>query len=277
MATTTTTTATVTVGGGTTVDNLNVLDTSKSNDLSGVEIITWTEVYSALFSTTKLSTQSQTLFDAFNAGSVKLTFQLGSFDYTIYRDGPLGNYKIESSSDLGLYSSLTGDLTSSGVYQTNTALLSTFLTNANSLFGTTALLTSADIDGGASKDNIQGIANNLNIHNIIQGGTGADIMSGGMDADYFVYKTAGDSAIGGQLNSGGSYAQTWDQITNFGQNAAGAGVDKLDFAALALAAGQSLSWQGPKLANTTDLGPTTGKYAVWYTTDGSGGSFVYAD
>src|SRR6266849_8900033 len=99
--TTTTTTTTATVGGGTTVDNLNVLDTSKTNDLSGVEIITWTEVYSALFSTTKLSTQSQTLFDAFNAGSLKLTFHLNSTDYVIYRDGPTGNYQIvKATSDL---------------------------------------------------------------------------------------------------------------------------------------------------------------------------------
>ena len=48
MATTTTTTGTVTVGGGTTVDNLNVLDSSKTNDLSGVEIITWSEVALAM-------------------------------------------------------------------------------------------------------------------------------------------------------------------------------------------------------------------------------------
>src|SRR6266404_106411 len=153
MATTTPTTTTispVTVGGGTTVDNLNVLDSSKSNDLGGVEIITWSEVCSALFSTTKLSTQSQTLFDAFNAGSLKLTFLLGSTDYTIYRDGPLGNYQIAyATSDLGLYSSLTGDPTPSAVvvYQTSKVLLSDFLTAANTLFGTTALLTSADIDG----------------------------------------------------------------------------------------------------------------------------------
>src|SRR6266446_126543 len=129
MATTTTTTTigTVTVGGGTTVDNLNVLDASKTNDLSGMEVITWSEVYSALFATAKLSTQSQTLFDAFNAGSLKLTFQLNSTDYTIYRDGPTGNYQIVyASSDLGLYSSLTGDPTPSAVvvYQTSKVLLS---------------------------------------------------------------------------------------------------------------------------------------------------------
>src|SRR6478735_2713252 len=92
--TTTTTTGTVTVGGGTTVDNLNVLDSSKTNDLSGLEVITWNEVSAALFGT-KLSTQNQTLFDAFNAGTLKLTFQVNSTDYTIYRDVASGNYRIE--------------------------------------------------------------------------------------------------------------------------------------------------------------------------------------
>src|SRR5205814_2544520 len=110
MATTTTTTTTATVGGGTTVDNLNVLDTSKTNDLSGLEIITWNEVSAALFGT-KLSTPNQTLYDAFYAGTLKLTFQVGSIDYTIYHDVASGNYRIEqTSSDLGLYSTLTGDL-----------------------------------------------------------------------------------------------------------------------------------------------------------------------
>ena len=44
MATTTTTTATVTVGGGTTVDNLNVLDAIKTNDTNGVEYIYWSDI-----------------------------------------------------------------------------------------------------------------------------------------------------------------------------------------------------------------------------------------
>src|SRR5215210_3869602 len=101
MATTTTTTTTATVGGGTTVDNLNVLDSSKTNDLGGVEIITWSEVSAALFGT-KLSTQNQTLADAFAAGDLKLTFQSGSVFYTLYVDKVTHNYRIELvSSNLG--------------------------------------------------------------------------------------------------------------------------------------------------------------------------------
>src|SRR6266404_76797 len=158
--TTTTTTATVTVGGGTTVDNLNVLDTSKTNDLSGMEVITWTEVSAALFGT-KLSTQSQTLLDSFNAGSLKLTFAVNSDFYTIYRDASTGNYRIEhTSSDLGLYSSTQGDLAANSVPYTTYTTFSDFLTAANTLISLTSLLTSADIDGGVSKDNIQGIASN---------------------------------------------------------------------------------------------------------------------
>src|SRR5258705_10722209 len=101
MATTTTTTATV--GGGTTVDNLNVLDTTKTNDLSGVETITWTEVSAALFGT-KLSTQNQTLADAFAAGDLKLTFQSGLNFYTLYVDKVTLTYHIEQTgTNLGLY------------------------------------------------------------------------------------------------------------------------------------------------------------------------------
>src|SRR5439155_951892 len=68
----------------------------------------------------------------------------------------------------------------------------------------------------------------------------------------------------GQLNSGGNLAQTWDQITNFH-----VGIDKLDLTKLA--GSTSLTWIGP--ANTT----SAGAYKVWYNSDGSGGSFVYAD
>src|SRR6266849_9483057 len=304
MATTTTTTATV--GGGTTVDNLNVLDGIKSNDLGSLQIITWADVAAALGSTTN-ATQTQTIQTAFTNGQLSLTFQLvANVYYTI--DHTTTGYVIAQTDQYGFQSGqfdvYTNQLVSFATaptlppnLQSPTTSLSAFLTNVGSFLGQASAIITADLDGGSGKDVIQGIVGDGSlstgwIHNIIQGGTGADVLSGGSGSDYFVYNTANDSWFGGQLNSGGSYAQTWDQITNFGQNAVGAGVDKLDFTALvndtwaaglitggqtALAAGKTaLSWLGLKAANTTDLG-AAGKYAVWYTPDGSGGSFVYAD
>src|SRR5207249_9693217 len=86
------------------------------------------------------------------------------------------------------------------------------LYNFNSGLWTGSNLITADIDGGAGKDVIQGIANNSTITNIIQGGAGADILSGGIGKDIFVYTSVNDSPYAGQLNSGGQQAQTWDQI-----------------------------------------------------------------
>src|SRR6266576_7187961 len=97
--TTTTTTTTATVGGGTTVDNLNVLDSSKTNDLSGIEIITWSEVSAALFSSQN-ATQVQTLQSSFNAGNLTLTFQAGTIFFTISSDGA-GNYTIAQTDKYG--------------------------------------------------------------------------------------------------------------------------------------------------------------------------------
>src|SRR6266851_287612 len=78
--TTTTTTGTVTVGGGTTVDNLNVLDAIKTNDTNGVEYIYWSDVSTLLLSTTN-ATQTTTIQQAFQAGQLLLTFQVGSSSY----------------------------------------------------------------------------------------------------------------------------------------------------------------------------------------------------
>src|SRR5439155_23276292 len=96
----------------------------------------------------------------------------------------------------------------------------------------------------------------------------------GQIANIFTYSSANDS-----FNGTGSQ---WDVINNFNE-----GVDKLDFRQLindpyagvktAFSSGLGeFFWKGQQVANTTNL-VAAGAYAVWYATDGSGGSFVYAD
>src|SRR4051812_2210228 len=247
MATTTTTTTTATVGGGTTVDNLNVLDTSKTNDTGGLEVINFSEIAS-LLTTAKLPTQSQTIYDAFTSGSLTLTFQKDATFYTIFKNTTSGLYEIDStSSNLGTYAA-------AGLSVYSNSNLTTFLNTivSNGYLSGASLLTTADLDGGSAKDVIQGISSNANIHNVIQGGTGADVLSGGLSSDYFVYKAIADSAAAGQTNPGGNPAQTWDQITNF-SHAQG---DKIDLTALANTFG-SFSWGGA-------AGPVAGVNSVWY-------------
>src|SRR5437870_5876420 len=60
--------------GSATVTNLNILDTSKTNDTGGVENITLAEVGSALFPTTN-ATQTLTVDAAFWTNHIQLTFQ----------------------------------------------------------------------------------------------------------------------------------------------------------------------------------------------------------
>lgn len=207
------------ITNGTTVENLNILDTNQSNDTAGQEIITWTEVYNALFSTTN-ATQTATIRDAFSSGSLKLTFGTSNgLFYTIYQDA--SGYHLDQTDEYGVRSGVdpyTGQ-NLSFTYQRSFSKSGELGSAVTSLFSintaSEAKLVTVDLDGGAGKDNMQGVLSNASIHNIIQGGAGADVMSGGLGADYFVYKSAGDSPAAGQPNSGGQLAQAWDVITNF--------------------------------------------------------------
>ncbi|WP_018260350.1 Ig-like domain-containing protein, partial [Methylobacterium sp. WSM2598] len=266
--------ATQTTSNGTTVENLNVLDTNTANDVGGKEIITWSEVSAFLTSTTN-ATQTQTLQSAFSAGSLALTFNLGNNVYFTIKHTSAG-YVIVQTDQYG-YVPGTGpvdpygtfalgalsDTTAAAVASLNQTYptLSSFVSAVNSVLGSTSALVTADVDGGAGRDNIQGITSNTAIHNIIQGGAGADVMSGGLGADFFVYTSVNDSPAAGQLNSGGQLSQSWDQITNF-SSAQG---DKIDLTALG-----SFAWGG-------NAGPKAGVPSVWYTSDGNGGSYVLVD
>ncbi|WGS19721.1 Ig-like domain-containing protein [Bradyrhizobium sp. ISRA463] len=292
---------------GTTVDNLNVLDAIKTNDTSGIEYIYWADI-STFLTTSTNATQTVTIQQAFEAGQLLLTFQVGSSFYTIgynstasvyYQSGLPAGFFLEQTDQYGTpvsqFDPITGQTVTGSaqpLLEGFTGSLADFVTQVNnlkvnnvSLFtGTTQLITDT-IDGSAGKDNIQGIASNAAIHNIIQGGSGADVLTGGIGSDYFVFAKATDSPVAGQLNSSGQLAQTWDQITNFQ-----VGTDKIDFSQLindqsvssaggvtAFAAGLAeFRWFGAQPANTSSMGSGNG-YGVWYTPDGSGGVYVYAD
>ncbi|MGY4320558.1 uncharacterized protein YdeI (BOF family) [Bradyrhizobium sp. JR3.5] len=289
-------------GTGTTVDNLNVLDAIKTNDTNGVEYIYWADI-STFLTTGTNATQTVTIQQAFQAGQLLLTFQVGTSYYTIgynssssvyYQSGLGSGFFLEQTDQygkpVGQFDPITGQVVTGAQQALLSGIsgsISDFVAKVNnlSLFsGSTQLITDS-IDGGAGKDNIQGIASNAAIHNIIQGGAGADVLTGGLGSDYFVFARATDSPAAGQLNSGGQLAQTWDQITNFQ-----VGSDKIDFSQLisdqsvasaggvtAFAAGLAeFRWFGAQSANTTSMGSANG-YGVWYTPDGSGGSYVYAD
>src|SRR5438067_9136674 len=142
MATTTTTTA-PTVGGGTTVDNLNVLDTSKSNDTGGNEFITLLEVATALFPTTN-ATQTLTIDSSFWSGGLRLTFSIGGQYYTIWGATSSSNaqsIQIAQTDALGSYATaLTA--TAAGTLSINPTWTTTndinqFLTFVSANTGTT--------------------------------------------------------------------------------------------------------------------------------------------
>src|SRR6266481_7705063 len=99
------TTTTATVGGGTTVDNLNVLDTSKTNDTGGTEYITLQEVANALFPTSN-ATQTLTIDSSFWTGNLRLTFSIAGATYTIWGAGT-GTIDIASTDSLGNYTTTT--------------------------------------------------------------------------------------------------------------------------------------------------------------------------
>src|SRR6266568_2006297 len=90
----------------TTVINLNVLDTSKTNDGTG-ETITLAEVAAALFPTTN-ATQTQTIDSLFWGSGLQLTFQVGAAWYTISATS-LYNIQVAQTDR---YGTLTGSITS---------------------------------------------------------------------------------------------------------------------------------------------------------------------
>src|SRR4029079_10693213 len=93
------------------------------------------------------------------------------------------------------------------------------------------------------------------------GGTGADQLMGGAGNDIFVYSTVADSPFS-------PTARSYDVITNFQP-----GIDKIDLTPLNSPNQAQLVWDGAKAIGTTTGDP----FGVWYTSDGSGGVFVFAD
>lgn len=244
----------------TTVENLNILDTSSTNDTSGTEIISLQEVLNALFSATN-ATQTVTIDSSFWTSGLTLTFRASTGVYYTIGATSSDHFTVTQTDQ---YGNVTGSHT--GITATTaSSFLSQVSTFTGSTLTNTSLLTTTEIDGGASKDNIQGISNNVKIANIITGGAGADVMTGGLGADHFVYTSVSNSPAVGQLNSGGQLAQTWDTITNF-SHAQG---DKIDLSQLASNLGISLTWNGP--VAPTALQYNSGQNTVWYGSDGNGG------
>ncbi|MBZ9848180.1 Ig-like domain-containing protein, partial [Mesorhizobium sp. CA14] len=249
-----------TTNSGATVDNLNVLDTLASDNTGGTQIIELQDIASALFPSTN-ATQLQTIDNAFWSDNLTLTFQAaGTGHYYTLLATSLNNFELVQSDNYG--NALAG--ASAVTFSANSAstFLSAFSSNA-SLAGSglsgTSLLTALDINSTIGKNVFQATLN-------------------GQIANIFSYGSANDS-----LNGTGSQ---WDVINSFNE-----GVDKLDFRKLlndssivGSQGGQTASsaglgeffWKGQQSANTTNLG-AAGAFAVWYTTDGSGGSFVFAD
>src|SRR5260370_175449 len=129
MAPTTTTTATVTVGGGTTVDNLNVLDAIKTNDTNGVEYIYWSDI-STFLTTSTNATQSQTIQQEFSGGQLFLTFSVSNSYYTIGYSTATQKYFVELTDALG---HPTGSVDTTTGLSASASLYSA-LTGTNSLF-----------------------------------------------------------------------------------------------------------------------------------------------
>ena len=247
---------TSTTNNGATVDNLNVLDTITADNTGGAEIIELQDIANALFPSTN-ATQTITIDNTFWSGNLSLTFQAaGSHLYYTLKATALESFTLVQSDQYG--NAISGATPVTFSANSASAFLSAFSTNLqliSSGLSSTSLLTALDITGGVGKNVFQATLN-------------------GEIANIFSYASATDS-----FNGTGSQ---WDVINNFNE-----GVDKLDFTKLlidAYANGNTASsnglaefiWMGLKPANTTSLG-ATGAFAVWYTTDGSGGSFVYAD
>ncbi|TPK70433.1 hypothetical protein, partial [Mesorhizobium sp. B2-4-17] len=249
-----------TTSNGATVDNLNVLDTLTSDNIGGSQIIALQDIAYALFATTN-ATQLQTIDNAFWTDNLTLTFQAaGTGQYYTLWATSLDNFSFAQSDHYG--NLLAGSPAVTFSAHSASAFLSAFSSNPSlvgSGLSSTSLLASLDINSSIGKNVFQATVN-------------------GQIANVFSYASATDS-----FNGTGSQ---WDVINNFK-----AGVDKLDFRKLlndnmivGAQGGQTASsaglgeffWKGQQSANTTNLG-AAGAFAVWYTTDGSGGSFVYTD
>jgi len=247
-----------TSSNGATVDNLNVLDAN------GLQLI---NVASVLFSSTN-ATQTVTIDSAFWTDNLTLTFAGTTaqtyFTITGFTASSGNHYFVVSQSDQNGF--ITGN-SSGPIYVTSSTTASAFVTAATNaaatIGGGSTLLSSSvlaviDASSAVGKEVFQATLN-------------------GQIENIFSYSSATDS-----FNGTGSQ---WDVINNFNE-----GTDKLDFTRLvndpyaATVGGKTafsiglaeFIWIGPKPANTTSLGPA-GAYGVWYTSDGSGGSFVYAD
>ena len=232
--------ATTTTNNGATVDNLNVLDTSTADGTN----ITLLEVANALFSTTN-ATQTVTIDTAFWNGQLGLTFavsnQSSTSYYTLYGAG-IDAFTLVQTDSLG------NALVIGSPPQFQATTMQSFLSAvaATGLQGA-SYLTSLDITGGAGKNVFQTTVN-------------------GQIADIFSYASANDS-----FNGTGSQ---WDVINGFNQ-----GVDKIDLRKLVA----DSSYAGANTAVKAGYAElvwtktASGKYGVWTTSDGSGGSFVYAD
>ena len=256
--------ASSTSNNGATVDNLNVLDTITADNTGGAEIIELVDVAIALFPSTN-ATQTQTIDAAFWTGNLKLTFAgstagtyftlTGSTDnaghhfFAVTLTDQSGNQTGSTSGPLAVTA------TTASLFISQVAIAASAIGGGSGL-SSTSLLDALDITGGSGKNVFQATTN-------------------GQIANIFTYSTATDS-----FNGTGSQ---WDVINSFNVS-----VDKLDFRQLvndtayagvktAFNAGLAeFIWLGQEPANTTNLG-AAGAFAVWYTTDGSGGSFVYAD
>src|SRR5438067_191568 len=96
--------------GSTTVINLNVLDTSKTNDTGGVEYIAFSEVASALFPTTNAQ-QTLTIDSCFWNDQVQLTFYSSGHWYTIWGTTDAGVHHIHIGISTDAYGNGTSELT----------------------------------------------------------------------------------------------------------------------------------------------------------------------
>src|SRR5438067_11394125 len=159
---------------GTTVINLNVLDTSSTNDAMA-EIITLSEVANELFRTTN-ATQILTVDSSLWSGDLQLTFA-----------GTAGRYYTIGAVSLDQFTIVQTDQFGRTIIGSTSPFLATsaasFLSQATILssagLSITSALATAKLEGGTGRDVIQGIANNVAITNFLQGGAGADVLTGG--------------------------------------------------------------------------------------------------
>ena len=202
--------------------------------------------------------QTLTIDSCFWNNQRQLTFYASGHWYTIWGTTDTGVHHIHIGISTDAYGNGTSELAQPlySPYNANLGSSSGFLswalsqTTASGAVSGTALLTTAEIDGGTGKDVIQGISNNTQITNIITGGAGADILTGGIGKNFYVYNSYTDSPLAGQLNSGGNLAQSWDQITNFH-----VGADKLDLDLRKETRGQGghLGHETPAMSNLSTL------------------------